>query len=85
MKAILATFRSRLADKVVGLRESASYLKSDDIVDDDACDTVTTVAQDIAAAFNELAPVIGLEPNRGAGGQRTVPVPAGVKREFASL
>ena len=32
-----------------------------DIVDD-ACDNVTTAAQDIAAALNELAPVIGLEP-----------------------
>lgn len=62
VKALLATFRNCLADKVSGLRDSASYLKSDDIVDDDACDNVTCAAQDIAFAFNELATRIGLEP-----------------------
>ncbi len=62
IKALLATFRNLLADKVSGLRDSANYLKSDDIVDGDACDTVTTAAQDITVAFNALATRIGLEP-----------------------
>lgn len=61
VQALLVTFRSRLADKVSGLRDSANYLKSDDIVDDDACDNVTNAAQDIAVAFNDLAAHIGLE------------------------
>lgn len=62
VKVVLATFRNCLADKVSGLRDSANYLKSDDIVDDDACDNVTSSAQDIAVTFNELAAHIGLEP-----------------------
>jgi len=62
VKALLVTFRNCMADKVSGLRDSGSYLKSDDIVDDDACDNVTYAAQDIAFAFNELAARIGLEP-----------------------
>jgi hypothetical protein len=62
VKTLLATFRNCLADEVSWLRDSANYLKSDDIVDDDACDNVTSAAQDIAVAFNDLAAHIGLEP-----------------------
>lgn len=57
VKALLATFRNCLADKVSGLRDSANYLKSDD----DACDNVTNAAQDIAVAFIDLAAHLGLE------------------------
>ena len=60
-KAALNKFRDVLEDKLDSQRGSATYIKSDDIVDDDACDNVTTAAQDIATAFNELAPLLGLK------------------------
>jgi hypothetical protein len=48
-------FRSALEREIASIVGSAGYIKSDDIVDDDACDNVVSSAQQIIIDFNRLA------------------------------
>jgi hypothetical protein len=61
-KEALVKFREKLSERLIGLHCDAAIIKGDEIVDDNACDSVVWGAQEIAEAFNEVASLLGLEP-----------------------
>jgi hypothetical protein len=59
-KTALVKFREVLSGQAASVRESAEYIKSDEIVDDDSCDAVVTGVQVIVQEFNRVAAAFGL-------------------------
>lgn len=54
-------FRAELDGKLGSIRDSASHIKSDDVVCDETCDAVTKHARAVATAYNKFAKIIGAD------------------------
>ncbi len=61
-KDVLVGYRDELERRVAGLRCDAAILKSGDVVDDYACDSVAWGAREIALTFNAVALLLDLKP-----------------------